>query len=206
MFGNLQVEKIGMAALASCGPFSNGAFANSGFVADPRSPNALGGLWNPLALIVPNSGLGPDALKSFSVIFSGTISDGSGKWFFGIPICTAPPLVALISKPAAVNAGWSSAQPLPAQSAFAAYTISSQTSFALEADITVENGSLSGSWTLSLDGSQVSTGSCSNLPSDLDNPIAALAQISMPSGASISDVTLAVSVQGFSGNVQTLNL
>ncbi|MHB8485495.1 MAG: hypothetical protein ACYDCM_07180 [Candidatus Acidiferrales bacterium] len=214
MFGSLQVLKKGMAANAICGPFASGLYQSAGFVADPQSINGIGGFWDALNVVVPGSGeLG--ALRNFSVVASGNISNGAGNWIFNLAICQ--PLPALTAGVLSFYIYWFAStflypknQPqfLPVPSADTGIvTVSDQTTFSFEADVTVAAGALSGTWFLQLDGVQVASGDLTNLPNNLAAPFAAYLQISsMPSGAAISGVTLGVSVAGYSGAPSVVNL
>jgi len=214
MFGQSQVQKTGLAANGTSGQFAVGWYQSAGFIADPKSPNGSpGNLWDALNLIVPNSGQGADALKSFSVIAQGNFGGSpAGVWKFNLCLAN-PPLPALTSEIQSFYVfypGLSSAkynpQVLPTPSASATQTVSTNSTWKIEADVTVSNGSLSGVWTLFIDGSSVQTGSLTNLPANLNEPIAAYLQLGqMPQGAAVSNVVLAVSVAGFTGNAQNLN-
>lgn len=216
MIGAPQVQKLGMAANGTAGPFASGWYSGAGFISDSRSPNGLGNLWDALNVVVPNSGLGRDALNSFSVIASGNFGGSpAGAWTFNLCLAN-PPLPALTPEILSFYVGWSNPtlqyarnfpQFLPVPSASVTRTVGSNSTWSLEADVLVSNGTLSGTWALLIDGSSVATGALTNLPANLAQPIAAYVQIgAMPAAASINSVVLAVSVMGFTGSVRTLNL
>lgn len=214
MIGNVQVQKNAVNANTNFGFAQSGPFGGAGFLADPESQNLSGGS-DPLQVVIPNSGIGADALKSFSIIASGTLGNASGSWIFNLCLDAAAPEP---STPLGSqnlygpNYAWvdpsprTPRQPLPQVVASAAVSVSSQTAFVFEADVTATTGVLSGTWTFSLNGSQVASGGLSNLPGNFKRPIAAFLQIAaMPNGSTISSVVLAVSVSGYNGNAVTLN-
>lgn len=221
MFGNVQVQKLGLNLNGTTGQAATGWYRSAGFIADGRSPNAAGGLFDALSVSVPNSGESSE-LKNFSVIGSGTIANGSGNWIFNLCVCEPLPAVTagiqskyIYNKAPYAGApvgyaytsyGGSQALPQPsASSGIVALTV--ETSFVIEADITVSAGVLTGTWTLSLNGIQTATGDLINLPTNLSQPIAAYLQIAaQPPSSSISNLVLAVSVSGYNGAPATLNL
>lgn len=214
MVGNIQIQKNAASANTNFGFAQSGPFGGAGFLADPESQNLSGGS-DPLQVIIPNSGIGPDALRSFSIIASGTLSNASGSWIFNLALDAAPPEPATplgSQNLYGPNYAWVDAsprtprQPLPQVVASAAVSISSQTSFVCEADVTNVAGVLSGTWTFSLNRIQITSGALTNLPGNFKRPIAAFLQIAaMPAGSSISGAVLAISVAGYNGRVQTLN-
>ncbi|MGI0134757.1 MAG: hypothetical protein ACREBW_07365, partial [Candidatus Micrarchaeaceae archaeon] len=184
MIGNIQVQKRAQDANTNFGFAQSGSFAQAGFVADPASQN-LSGASDALQLVIPNSGIGTDALQSFSIVGTGTLSNAVGEWKFAICLDAAspepaPPLgpqnLYATKPPQWAPPNWGSPQiarqPLPQTVASANISVNADSAFAFEADITVTSGVLSGLWTFVLAGSQVASGSLSNLPGNLARTIA----------------------------------
>jgi hypothetical protein len=205
MIGVLNVQKLGMS-----GQFATGWFEGKGFIADERSPNGIGNLWDAVSLIIPSSGEGRSSLRSFSVIASGKFGPNpAGDWVFNIAIChPLPPITIGRQNFHTRPMPRTLIQELPKPSASASVTVGANSIWLLEADVTNIGGTLSGTYSFSLDGSVVHTGDLVNLPQNLNQPICAMLQIGQqPPGASVSDIILAVSLDnGYTGNVVTLNL
>jgi len=211
MFGNPQVQKLGADANGTTG-FADGWYSTAGFLADPRSPNAP--FLDALQLVIPGSG--SDALVSFSVIASGTVSNADGNCVFNLCLAAPPPpaltpdissqeifLDPSNSYQKAVN----NPQQLPTPCASINVFVGFFSAFLFQADVDVASGALSGAYFLTLNGSEMASGPLTNLPTNLSQPIAAMLQIAqMPPAASISNIIIQVSVAGYRGPLQTLNL
>ena len=205
-FGNLMWQKNGLNATTTNG-FAQGAYSGgANFIGDPKSQNPS--LIEALNVTIPTSGMGPADLKSFSVVATGNLV-GTGSWKLNLCLDQAAPANSPIGS-ANIGSNYgppaTPRQPLPIVVASASVSVTNAQVFSFEADVINTNGTLSGTWVISLDSVQVASGSLSQMPGGLQRPLATYLQIgAMPAGSSISNILLAVSSANYTGQVQTLN-
>jgi hypothetical protein len=204
-YGNPQVQKLGMSTDGTAGTLAMGWYTGNGFVADPKSPNAPTFL-DALSVVIPNSGT--NALTNFSVLASG-IGSGSGT----ISLCLNEPLPGLIPGVSSVpiylspshtyRKAINTPQLLPSPVASVVNSFSGD--FVFEVDVAVVDGVLSGTYLFQINGMEIASGPLVNLPANAEGqPIAAYLQV--PAVAHITNISLLVSVAGYTGPLQTLNL
>lgn len=206
MIGTLQIRR---SAWDTSRGFSD-QFTN--FIA--KDGDVVAGSRDPFSLDIPNSGLGLDALKSFSVILVATLVNAAGAWVFNFSLDQPSPPTTPLSVPYfpvtppilwAVGLGNYNSpsvqrQPSPVVVASASFDVISQTALTFEADVVSSGGGLSGIWILSLDGATVTSGMLANLPTNLASMITSyFSAPTLPPGASLSNITGSVSVLGFTG-------
>jgi len=139
---------------------ASGNLFGSGFVGTIVSPLFENGSYygvfpsqpNVLFLQVPNTGFG-SGTPSFSLIASGTVQ-GQGDWQMSLNLSLPPTQTSMAEGPA------------DAAIATASFVTSDSLShtYLFEGDVTVTAGFPSGTWTFSLDGTQVASGALSNFP------------------------------------------